>query len=312
MSSSSLLKVPSFLIRRPTVAQLVREYLDHCRTYYRRLDGSPTGTADQIQAVLSYFTADYGQLRTSEFTPLKLKEFQRKLIATGLARTTINSYVGEVKKLFQFGVSEEKVDPWTHHALTTVKNLKRGRCGAREGRGVEPVHEKDIVALEPYLSGNFWSLICLQLVAGARSGEVDKLRGMDINQQGDVWTAELEQHKNAHRDKARILFFGARAQAILQPMLVRALPTDYLFSPNCGLNPYKPGAYRAAVHRACRLAGVERWTPHQLRHTSATMVRKRFGLQPAQVYLGHASLKATQIYAEADRDLAYKIAKEIG
>ena len=147
---------------------------------------------------------------------------------------------------------------------------------------------------------------------GARSGEVDKLRGIDINQQGDVWTAELEQHKNAHRDKARILFFGARAQAILQPMLVRALPTDYLFSPNCGLNPYKPGAYRAAVHRACRLAGVDRWTPHQLRHTSATAIRERYGLEAAQAYLGHASLQSTQVYAEADRQLAYKIAEEIG
>lgn len=284
----------------------------HCRTYYRRIDGTPTQTADSIRAELSYFAAEYGYLPTARFTPLMLKEFQRKLIGTGLARTTINHYVRDVKLLFTWGVSEEIVDPITHHALTTVQNLKRGRSRAREPAPVEPVPKRDVVALELHLSGNFWNLICLQLITGARSGEVDKLRGMDIDQSDEVWTADLKHHKNAHREKTRILFFGARSQAILKPMLVLALPSDYLFSPDCGLNHYKAGAYRAAVHRACDLAGVERWTPHQLRHTSGTMVRERFGLEAAQVYLGHASLQSTQVYAEANRQLAYKIAKEIG
>jgi hypothetical protein len=44
----------------------------------------------------------------------------------------------------------------------------------------------------------------------------------------------------------------------------------------------------------------------------ATEVRARFGLEAAQVYLGHGSANVTQIYAERDRSLAEKVAREIG
>ena len=44
-----------------------------------------------------------------------------------------------------------------------------------------------------------------------------------------------------------------------------------------------------------------RWHPHQLRHTAATNIRRQFGLEAAQLVLGHASSKITDaIYAERD------------
>src|SRR5262249_45037080 len=38
---------------------------------------------------------------------------------------------------------------------------------------------------------------------------------------------------------------------------------------------------------ACKAAAIPHWHPHQLRHTHATEVRRRFGLEAAQVSLGH-------------------------
>jgi integrase len=58
--------------------------------------------------------------------------------------------------------------------------------------------------------------------------------------------------------------------------------------------------------------GVCHWHPHQLRHTHATAVRKRYGLEAAQVALGHKQANITEIYAETNLDLAFKIAKEVG
>lgn len=54
------------------------------------------------------------------------------------------------------------------------------------------------------------------------------------------------------------------------------------------------------------------WAPNQLRHTRATDVRARYGLEASQVILGHASADVTQIYAERDEALARKVAKESG
>ena len=54
------------------------------------------------------------------------------------------------------------------------------------------------------------------------------------------------------------------------------------------------------------------WSANQLRHSRATEVRRRYGLEAAQVALGHARADVTQVYAERDLALAEQIALEIG
>jgi integrase len=93
---------------------------------------------------------------------------------------------------------------------------------------------------------------------------------------------------------------------------------------------YDVDAYRRAIHRACDKAfqapddiaddpmkhkawrSEHRWSPNQLRHTAATEIRKRFGLEASQVALGHARADVTQIYAERDHSLAARVAQEAG
>ncbi|QDU28460.1 Phage integrase family protein [Anatilimnocola aggregata] len=88
---------------------------------------------------------------------------------------------------------------------------------------------------------------------------------------------------------------------------------------------YTTASYRRAIHRACeaafnkpvelkakccelasdqqtelrRRANAWRqqhlWSPNQLRHTAATEVRKRFGVEGAQIVLGHAAADVTQV-----------------
>lgn len=111
-------------------------------------------------------------------------------------------------------------------------------------------------------------------------------------------------------------------------------------------NRYDVGTYRRAIHRACDVAfppegelarrdgeahkahlarlnteqreelaawrSSHRWSPNQLRHSTATEIRRRFGLEAAQVVLGHAAADVTQVYAERDYELAARIAKEVG
>ncbi len=75
---------------------------------------------------------------------------------------------------------------------------------------------------------------------------------------------------------------------------------------------YGKDAIRVAVRRACLAAGVEVWTPHQLRHTRATQIRQEFGLEAAQTILGHSKVDTTQIYAERDLTQARRIMAAIG
>lgn len=67
---------------------------------------------------------------------------------------------------------------------------------------------------------------------------------------------------------------------------------------------------RAAARSAWRAA--HSWHPHQLRHTSATRLRKEYGLEAAQVILGHKTLAVTEIYAEKNVEAARRIMAEVG
>ncbi|MFO0796360.1 MAG: site-specific integrase [Gemmataceae bacterium] len=77
-------------------------------------------------------------------------------------------------------------------------------------------------------------------------------------------------------------------------------------------------AVEMANERRGRLAGagnydaVPHWHPNQLRHTHGTVVRHRYGLEGAQVALGHERADVTQVYAERNSALAIEIAAEIG
>jgi site-specific recombinase XerC len=54
------------------------------------------------------------------------------------------------------------------------------------------------------------------------------------------------------------------------------------------------------------------WSPNQLRHSRATLLREKFGIEAAQVVLGHSDPKTTLVYAEAQFSKAAEIAKAIG
>ena len=79
-------------------------------------------------------------------------------------------------------------------------------------------------------------------------------------------------------------------------------------------------SYRRAIeygiHKANRKRAendqIPHWFPLQLRHSRATEVRKIFGLEGAQVALGHAHASVSEVYAEKNQVLAMEIARLTG
>ncbi len=91
---------------------------------------------------------------------------------------------------------------------------------------------------------------------------------------------------------------------------------------------YSKDSYNRAIARACDKADlaahkaapevpqskrlVSRWTPNQLRHAVGTRMRQKFGIEGAQLILGHARADVTEVYAERDMVRAAAIAFEVG
>ena len=192
-------------------------------------------------------------------------------------------------------------------------------------------------------------MIRLQQLTGMRPNEVIAMRPCDIEQSGEVWLYRPASHKNLWRGHVRQIPLGPQSIAIIKSFLNRHNDA-YLFSPaeaeaarqaerrrrrKSPMTPpqaarrptkhakrakrqnYDVDSYRRAITygiKKARRAGVEvpHWHPHQLRHTRATEIRRRYGLEGAQVVLGHQSAEISQIYAERDLGLAVRIAREIG
>jgi site-specific recombinase XerD len=100
---------------------------------------------------------------------------------------------------------------------------------------------------------------------------------------------------------------------------------DQAFPLPAHLRPHRTEDGRTETARAwwARLTAAEkaavrawrrehRWNPLQLRHTAATLIRAKYGVEAARVILGHSRVETSQIYAERDLDRARQIMAEIG
>jgi integrase len=170
------------------------------------------------------------------------------------------------------------------------------------------------------------------------------MRAIDLSMTGPVWAYRPAGHKNRHRGLDRVIFLGPQAQEVVRPFLTASLQA-YLFSPRACVESlrarraaarktkrtpselrrkrkakphrvpaehYNRRSYRLAIVRACQKAGVPEWSPLQLRHSAATEIRAKYGVEAAKVILGHTKVETTQIYAERDLGKAKEIMAEIG
>jgi site-specific recombinase XerC len=81
--------------------------------------------------------------------------------------------------------------------------------------------------------------------------------------------------------------------------------------------PVQPSQQNRRNRHPRRKAGIEpqplpHWSPNQLRHSAATEIGRQFGLEAAQVVLGHSRADVTQVYAERDFARAKEIMRRIG
>lgn len=342
-----------------TCLELVNLYWQHVTEYYRKPDGTPTSQQHIINNSLKPLKNVYGQKPAVEFGPNLLRGIRQSWIAAGLARKTVNDYTAEVRRMFKWAVSYEMIPESVFAALKTLDGLRAGRSEVKETAPVLPVADEDVERVKKQAQRPVVALIDLQLLTGARPGELVNIRPCDIDTSGPVWIANIQKHKTAHHGRERFLFFGPKAQQVLRPFMLRP-KTSFLFSPKeaeaeryakCGTHRskgqkpkprmtsrtlgdcYTVSSYRRAIEYACKNAAKETaekagrkgdkdyieeltnkylWNPYRLRHNAATQVRHRYGLEAAQVLLGHAHADVTQVYAERDIEKARSIAAEIG
>jgi integrase len=334
----------------PEVAEIALAYWRFAKGYYVK-DARPTGQIPLVRQAIRILRELYAHTPAVEFGPLALRSIQEKFARDGKARKTVNHVTTTIKHLFKWAASQELIPVTIYQALATVPGVKKGRTAARETVPVGPVDPSVVDQTLPHLPPVVADMVRFERLTGCRPSEVCLVRPGDVDRSGEVWVYRPHSHKGEHHDKDRTIFIGPKAQDVLRPYLLRPADA-YCFSPaecvaklraqqragrKTKVQPsqsarrkcqpqrapgsrYTRDSYRCAVERAVAKANKGRsddnrlphWHPNQLRHAVGTDIRRRFGLEAAQVILGHAEADVTQIYAERDWSLAAEVMRKIG
>lgn len=307
------------------VQELIDRYLVYAKGYYRK-PKSRRVTSEYALMRLSTrpLRVVAGGIDVADVTAATIADCRRWLLEnkTACCRRTVNAYTSRMIRVFNWGADPEQdlVPDLVGARLKMLRPLAYGRSTARETEGVSAVDRSkvnDLLAslMEPR-SGDYAmtpeiklarlrlaTMIELQLETGMRPGEVCSMKLEEIDQSKDVWMFRPAEHKTEHRGKKRAIPLFDNEQFLLRHWLtVSSIKAGPIF----GL---VRTSYAQALRRALKRAGLEHWSPNQLRHTAGTEVRRDVGLDAAQALLGHSSVRTTEIYAANDLDVAIEALK---
>lgn len=330
------------------VSKLCDDFLSYAERVYRHSDGTSTGTVENVRRSMLHLFEFAAGLDAAEFGPRTLVGLREALIERGLARTTVNARVQIIRHAFKWAAEQEQVPASIYHGLLTVSGLRRGRSLARETDPVRPVPDADIKAALPFMPEPVRDMVSLQLLSGARPGEITAMRACDIDRTQTTWIYAPHEHKGSWRGHERAIYLGPQARTIVTRWLRPGSQETFLFSPRDGeqlrhkreraarrtplwpshlraqarkrslaapasfAEHYDVNTYRQAIARACSRAGVKPWAPNRLRHNAATQLRRDYGLDVAKAVLGHRIVETTQIYAEIDHKRAMEAMERVG
>ena len=257
----------------------------------------------------------------------EMKAVRQAMVDGGLSRGVVNQRMGRIKRIWKWAAEEGLVKAEAAAVVALLRPLQRNRSQARETEKVRAIDRSVVEATLPYLPLPVRLMVQVQMLTGMRPEEVREMRPRDLDRRGEIWVYDLtDRHKMAYKTREKRIYIGARGQAAINCIARWDQPDLPVFRPADATTRqtnrrYRQGygkeSYCQAIRRgteAARRDGkvVEDWTPNQLRHLYATEVRREYGLEGAQVGLGHDRADVTQVYAERDDRLARRIAKEKG
>jgi integrase len=187
--------------------------------------------------------ATLGDLPANEITCGKLVGLQEVLVKQGkLALRTLNRRINHVRRIIRFGTQRDMVSGGIFHDLEAVEALTtRTAPSVTAPQEVDAADAGDVAAMREALSETVRAMVDVQALTGCRAGELVQLAWHGIVRDDprylvdgvQVWYFDPPQHKNRWRKKARRIFIGPEAQAVLLKYEA-ARPvkdTEFIFTP---------------------------------------------------------------------------------
>lgn len=273
--------------------------------------GRRKATINTHEWALGYVVDRFGHLPAHELRALDIQDWLAEVRQTRngkpMSKSSLKKLRNALATIYRFGMLHRIVSE--NPALVT--DLPDAATATRVSLSVA-----DAVKLYRHLEGDemFGPLFRLQMLTGLRPGEAAGLQWSAI--EGDVlvvrtaartvdgrveMTDQLKtssSRRTLHLSPEALALLAAQRRHVAARQLAASRWYDHdLVFPNSLGRPHNAASLRRSLTTLCRKAEVPRITPHELRHTAASLMADAgVPLESVSNVLGHAELRITQNY----------------
>jgi integrase len=285
------------LMRAPTavtVSQAAEAWLEGVRAGLIR---PRSGDSYKPSAIRAYEAGlrlrvlpEIGQMRLSEVTRTDLQDLVERLVAEGWNASTIGVTINPVRAINRRALSRGEV------AVNPTAGLEMPAVRGRRDRIASPDECAKLLDALPAADRALWATA---MYAGLRRGELMELRIEDIDLAGGVirvsrgWDT-LEGEITTKSGRERRVPISAVLRDYLDEHLLGLGWGEGLAFGVSAASPFTGTPMMERADRAWKAAGLERVTPHECRHTFASlMIAAGVNAKALSTYMGHANIAIT-------------------
>lgn len=257
----------------------------------------PTTHAAYETVVRRHLKPEFGENYPQEITNQAVETFRRKLLARGLAPSTVRTVLSVLRSAVRFGRR--------YGCAASDEDFPRAPGGARAPVPVmSPAEQQRLLQVLPQTGDRRALGVLICMYTGLRVGEICGLRWGDVApdcRSLTVWRTVTRICRNGATELyvGEPKSFASRRRIPLPETLTNVLhhyrmPDDCYIVSNSPDKIVEPRSMQRFFHSVQRSAGVEQVNFHALRHTFATRcVELGFDPKALSMILGHASVSIT-------------------
>ena len=329
------------------IGRTVRQVCDQYHDYRAQLGNLSAQELAAHRYAYAPFCALFGDEPARELGVGQLIEWQQHSRETrGNCARTVNSYGFRILRAFEHACNLDQISREQLAALKLLVPLSLYTAeGDPERDPVGPVYRDDIEATIEHLPEAAADLVRVMRGCGARGGELVRMPADELQQvEPDVWAWLPRAHKTSKKrsknamKRPRAIMFGPpeieiiakrigpykiRRERALGSQIMRVVPDELpehnrvFCKPEYDVQnakhsgrPWNMWSFRSAILRACDKAGVERWSPHQMRHAACSeLYNSGIPIADVMAMVGHTSISTTENYISPDLSGLVKLAK---
>jgi integrase len=288
----------------PTVAQ----FLGHWAEMVLPNSVTPTTRTNYGNIVKTYIVPHVGRHRLDKLTPAHVREMLAALDAARLSPNTQRLTRSVLRRALRTAEADGLV---TRNVAALVDGVRVPRP---EGRTLTPEQARTLLAA---LDGSpLEALVTLMLSLGLRKGEALGLQWRDVDLDAGTLTVRRALKKDGkgglYTDEpktagsSRTIHLPGPLADVLRRHRTRQAEQRLAFGHGWGRGwgelvftssigtPMDPDRVNRAVQEITQGAGLGRWTPHELRHSAASLlIAQGVPLKVVSESLGHSSIRVT-------------------